>query len=151
MCFGTAPLSQPDAAAACISATPPARFRLLTTTRCSRSGSSTFSVGESSKPVPAAAGVHDGMSAPCGMYMKPMRIGRAASVFANTVAAGTIASSSGKASTAPAPRRKLRLGTANFDMNMALAFVGSWSVRLQADIHGRLKPAATTSGDFTRI
>ena len=30
--LGTAPLSQPDAAAACISATPPARFRLLTTT-----------------------------------------------------------------------------------------------------------------------
>ena len=42
VCFGTAPLNQPDAAAACISATPPARFRLLTTTSESLSGSSSF-------------------------------------------------------------------------------------------------------------
>src|SRR6185436_20228655 len=113
VCFGTAPLSQPDAAAACISATPPARFRLLMTTRCSRSGSSSLSVGDSSKFAPPAAGVHDAMSAPCGMYMKPVRIGRAASVFANPVAAGTIASSSGSASEALTPLRKVRLGIAS--------------------------------------
>jgi len=64
--FGIAPLSHPHAAAACISATPPARFRLLTTTSESRNGSSTLSVGEISKLAPAVAGVQDAMSAPCG-------------------------------------------------------------------------------------
>src|SRR5215475_5134869 len=113
-----APLNHPDDAAACISATPPARLRLLMTTSDSRSGSRTLSVGDSSNPVPAAAGVHEGMSAPCGMYMNPVRIGLAASVFANAVAAGIIASSSGSASEAPMPRRNVRRGIESFEMNI---------------------------------
>jgi hypothetical protein len=52
------------------------------------------------------------------MYMNPVRIGRAASVFANALAAGTIASSNGKASAAPAPRRKVRLGIASLETNI---------------------------------
>ena len=59
-----APLSQPQAAAACISAAPPARFRLLITVSWSLNGSSTCSVGEIAKPRPAVAGVHEAMSAP---------------------------------------------------------------------------------------
>ena len=43
--------------------------------------------------------------------MKPSRGEGFAAVFASAVAAGTIASSSGKASVAPIPRRKVRRGS----------------------------------------
>src|SRR5439155_27192192 len=76
-----------------------------TTSTYSRNGSSGLRIGENSKLAPSCAGVHLSMMAPCGRYTKPRRDAGLAAVFASTVLAGTIASSSGRASDAPAAFR----------------------------------------------
>src|SRR5687768_12958810 len=51
--------------------------------------------------------------------MKPKRLAGAAGVCARAVPAGTIASSNGKATAAPKPRRNVRRASAVFVMNIA--------------------------------
>src|SRR5215467_6156772 len=84
----------------------------------SRYGSSGFRIGENSKPAPSWAGVQRSMIAPCGRYTNPSREVGLAAVFASSVRAGTIASSRGSASAAPAPFRNVRRGRCFLVMNI---------------------------------
>jgi hypothetical protein len=69
-------------------------------------------MGESSsKPFPAR-GVHRPMSQPIGMKTNPRRRTGCAGVRTRGVAAGTIASRSGRERVIPSPRRKRRRGMA---------------------------------------
>ena len=45
----------------------------LTIVSCFLNGANGWRIGDSSKPVPTAAGVQFSMIAPCGRYMNPMR------------------------------------------------------------------------------
>src|ERR1700676_1152385 len=74
----------------------------------SRNDASGWSVGESSKSGPSTLGVHSPFRfmIPLGTSMNCMRIGDAFS----TAKAGVMASSTGKAKTAPVPRKKARRG-----------------------------------------
>jgi hypothetical protein len=47
-----------------------------------------------------------------------------AAVFTVAVSAGTIASSSGRATVAPTPRRNVRRGSDNLEMNMTMILLG---------------------------
>jgi hypothetical protein len=68
------------------------------------------------------------MIAPLGTNTAPKRGGGFAAVFAIAVKAGTIASSSGSASDAPTPRRKVRRGRAILVTNII------WILLLRASI-----------------
>ena len=92
--------------------------RLLKTSRSSLNGESGANVGVSSKPTPSAAGVHCSMTMPFGTYITPNRVIGVAAVFWSAVKGGTIASSSGKASVAPMPRRTVRRGIAFLVISM---------------------------------
>src|SRR5688572_31851784 len=63
------------------------------------------------------------MIEPCGTYTNPNRCFGAAAVWANAEAAGTMPSSSGKATVAPRPRSTVRRGMAFFVVIMTLT---SW-------------------------
>src|ERR1700731_1518025 len=74
----------------------------------SRNDASGWSVGGGSKLVPSGLGVHSPcrFMIPLGTSMNCIRIGDALS----TAKAGVMASSTGKAKTAPVPRKKARRG-----------------------------------------
>src|ERR1700676_2503223 len=72
----------------------------------SRNCASGSRIGGRSKPAPSVAGVHLSIMIPFGTSMNDMRIGRAVSA----AKAGVMASSTGKAKAAPAPRKKVRRG-----------------------------------------
>src|SRR5882724_5038261 len=74
----------------------------------SRKASSGLRVCVISQPVPSVLGVHSlfKLKMPLGTSMNAMRIGR----LASTAKAGVIASSMGRATTAPAPRKNVRRG-----------------------------------------
>src|SRR5580658_8733061 len=72
----------------------------------SRNGASGSRIGVKAKSAPSVAGVHLSIMMPLGTSMKAMRTGRAVAV----AKAGVMASSTGKASAAPVPRRKVRRG-----------------------------------------
>src|SRR5205807_5123927 len=78
------------------------------TTMRSRKASSGLSVCGISQPMPSVLGVHSLFRSkiPFGTSMNAMRIGR----LLSTAKAGVIASSMGNATTAPAPRKKVRRG-----------------------------------------
>src|ERR1700704_308144 len=86
----------------------------------SRNGSSGFRIGENSKPSPTAFGFHASTIAPLGKKTAPKRVPGFAGVFASAVYAGTIASSSGRDTAAPMPRRNVRRAREVFVMNMVL-------------------------------
>ena len=125
--FGCTPLSQTALARAWspepspTSASAGREARPETTTRRSLNGSIAFSVGVNSKSRPTASGVHFPRMAPFGMYTKPRRRTGVASVLARAVAAGIIASSKGRATVAPMPRRKVRRGINFFVMIIAIS------------------------------
>lgn len=83
----------------------------------SRTGASEARIGDSWSSV-SPGGVHRELSQPIGMKTNPSRRTGWAAVFASGVAAGTIASSSGKAMVAPMPRRKVRRGMDFFVMKL---------------------------------
>jgi hypothetical protein len=89
---------------------------------CSRTGASELKIGESSSRL-SPGGVQRVMSHPIGMKTKPSRRTGLAGVFASAVAAGIIASSSGRARVAPIPRRNVRRARAFFVMIMVIS---SW-------------------------
>src|SRR6266404_5759947 len=72
----------------------------------SRNGSSGSRTRVSAKLAPSVAGVHLSIMIPLGTSMKDIRIGR----LASAEKAGVMASSTGSASEAPAPRRNVRRG-----------------------------------------
>src|SRR5438552_1300398 len=71
--------------------------------------------GETAKLAPSVAGTHLSIMIPFGTSTKAMRIGRAVSA----ASAGVMASSNGKAKTAPAPCRKARRGMAFLNITIA--------------------------------
>src|SRR5215467_7380270 len=79
----------------------------LTTFTYGLSGSRGFRIGVNSKSPPSVFGVHLSMIAPCGTYTKARRVPEFVAALASI--AGIIDSRNGKASVAPAPRRKVRL------------------------------------------
>src|SRR5689334_359654 len=87
---------------------PPLFRRPVTTVVNALYGSSGFKICGKSNVVPTASGFHRAITAPCGKYTKPSRGAGAAAVAANAVAAGIIASSSGKPIAMPAPRSTAR-------------------------------------------
>ena len=97
------PLPSPRASA-CPWASP------LSTTMRSRNGSRGRSVGDSSRAV-FAGGVHDSIAMPLGRYTHPSRRTGSAARAPTPARAGVMASSIGRASAAPAPRRNVRLGS----------------------------------------
>jgi hypothetical protein len=95
-----------------------ARVRFEITTIEPRNRSSGFKAGESSKSRSPPAGVQASMMAPLGTKTAPKRGRGRAGVCASAVIAGTIASSSGRATVAPTPRRNVRRGNDRFVTNM---------------------------------
>src|SRR6188508_2244751 len=71
-----------------------------------------------SKSRPVIFGCHSSCSAPWGKYTSPRRGLGAAGVCASTVAAGIMASSSGRARVAPAPFRTARRDRCFLNTNM---------------------------------
>src|ERR1700681_2588579 len=69
-------------------------------------GASGSRIGVKAKPGPSVAGVHLSIMIPFGTSMNAMRTGRAVAA----AKAGVMASSTGKARTAPVPRKKARRG-----------------------------------------
>src|SRR5262245_47993640 len=72
----------------------------------SRNGSSGSRTRVSAKLAPSVGGVHLSIMIPLGTSMKDIRIGR----LSSAASAGVMASSTGSASVAPAPRRNVRRG-----------------------------------------
>ena len=70
------------------------------------------------KPLPTLSGTQYPGDMPWGMKVATNRGFGVAAVCASSVAAGTIASSSGRASVTPVPRRKVRRGMCFFAINM---------------------------------
>src|SRR5580700_3423172 len=81
----------------------------------SRNGASGSRIGVKAKSAPSVAGVHLSIMMPLGTSMKAMRTGRAVAV----AKAGVMASSTGKASAAPVPRRKARRGIDFLEISIA--------------------------------
>ena len=73
-------------------------------------------MGVISNSAPAPRGRKFSIWTPLGTYRKPIRIRGRAGVLASADSAGTMASRSGRASAAPAPRRKVRRGNDRFVM-----------------------------------
>ena len=86
----------------------PVLSRPLSTSKWSRNGSSAFSVGVNSNPVPSVVGVQRSMTMLFGTYTVQNRVTGAAAARASAVEAGSIRSSSGSASVAPTPRSTVR-------------------------------------------
>src|SRR5580698_943982 len=76
--------------------------------RCFWKGFSEVMISGKSKFGPSVLGVHLSMTAPCGKYTNPSLGLGAAAVLASAVAAGIMASSSGRPTLTPKPRRTLR-------------------------------------------
>jgi len=81
---------------------------------------------------PSASGTHQPGAIPCGKKIPAKRLFGAAAVCARAVAAGTIASSSGRATVIPAPRRNVRRGIRLLVMNDMVSWPPS-SLYLQQD------------------
>src|SRR5262245_48304037 len=79
-------------------------------------------MGESCSSFPWPGGVHRSWSVPIGTNTKPSRGTGLAGVAAHAVAAGIIASRSGRPRAAPVLLRNVRLGIAFFVKNIALSF-----------------------------
>ena len=97
---------------------------LISTTRL-RNGSSGLVMYENSKFFPSWSGLQYPGAAPCGCQMPTKRRMGAAAVDRRGVSAGTIDSSSGRASVTPAPRRNVRRCMCFLAMNIVLALVGA--------------------------
>jgi hypothetical protein len=89
----------------------------VNTVAWSLTGASESRIGESSSSVLSLRGVHLDWSQPIGMNTYPRRRTPLAAVLEVAVAAGTIASSSGNASDAPTPLRKVLRGIYFLVMN----------------------------------
>ena len=108
-CFGCVQLSQVAGTMACTAWLSPGWLPSpLMMVSCFWYGLSGSRIGPSSKSVPSFSGVHFSMMAPCGKYMNPSFTSGFAAVLASAVPAGIIASSSGSAIIAPAPRSIVR-------------------------------------------
>src|SRR5580658_3056924 len=92
---------------------------LVSTVTLFLNGSRGASVGENENSVPEPTGVHLEGFTPFGMYRK-LSLGTALVVAAK---AGVIASSIGKASVAPAARRKLRRSSDIFFRNIVTLLI----------------------------
>ncbi len=90
----------------------------LSTSSCSRNGSSGFSVGVNSNPTPSVVGVHRSMTMPFGTYTVQNRVTGAAAARASAAEAGSIRSSSGSARVAPTLRSTVRREIASLGMIM---------------------------------
>ena len=88
----------------------------MKTIRRSLSGSSGLRIGDNSSSSGEPGGVQREWSQPIGMNTKFSRGTGLAGVLSQAVAAGTMASSSGRASDACMPRRNVRRGRAFFVM-----------------------------------
>src|SRR5712672_3443498 len=97
----------------------------------SRNCASGSRTGDSCKS-PSAAGVHLSIMIPFGTSTNAMRIGRALSA----ASAGVIASSTGSASAAPAPRRNVRRGLDFLVISMANSPHLKWGAFYDAEDHG---------------
>src|SRR5688572_29333219 len=72
------------------------------------------------------SGPHSSMMAPCGKYTNAIRGAAFAAVNASSVRAGIMASSSGRATVAPMPRRKVRRSRCFFVRNIGRSFGAGW-------------------------
>ena len=123
---GSTPVRKAPAGLACDPGFPvrelaPVLSSPLTTRSCRRWASSGFNVGVNSKALPSVAGVQSFMMIPFGTYTAQKRDTRRAGVFDSAVRAGTMPSSSGSASAAPAPRSTVRRGMAFLVIIMILS------------------------------
>ena len=84
--------------------------RPLITNRRSLNAAKGSRIGDSSKPLPEAAGVHFSMMIPLGTVKNERRVARPDPVCAAEAKAGNMASSTGNASAVPAPRKNVRRG-----------------------------------------
>src|SRR5258705_12160758 len=98
----------------------------------SRNGASGSRIGDNCR-APPAAGVHLSIMIPFGTSMNAIRIGRALSA----ASAGVIASSTGSASAAPAPRKNVRRGMDFLVITMADSPHLKWRAFYDAENHGR--------------
>src|SRR5258705_7596112 len=99
-----------------------------------------------SQPVPSVLGVHSlfKLKMPLGTSRNAMRIGR----LASTARAGVIASSMGKAITAPAPRKNVRRGMDFLKITIFCSPHLERSAVYDAKNNGR--PLLVVRGSFTR-
>src|SRR5687767_1266428 len=88
----------------------------------SLTGASDSRIGDNSANVFSDRGDHLVWSQPIGMNTKPRRFTGLAAVFSNAVAAGIIASRSGRAIVAPTVFRNVRRGSAFLVIIMVLTF-----------------------------
>src|SRR6266566_1709383 len=112
----------------------------------SRKASSGLRVWGISQPVPSVLGVHSlfKLKMPFGTSMNAMRIGR----LVSTAKAGVIASSIGKATTAPAPRKNVRRG---MDFLKITIFCSPHLERSAVDdAKNNGRPLLVICGSFTR-
>jgi hypothetical protein len=98
---------------------------------------------ENSKSAPSVTGLQYPGAAPCGCHTPTKRRTGLAAVWRNGVAAGTIDSSSGRATIAPAPRRNVRRGMCFFVINIA-NLPGSYSVEAVLIWNGALRTTPST-------
>src|SRR6516162_2458373 len=108
--------------------------RPLRITVCFRNGASGSKIGGIVKPLPTLSGTQYPGDIPWGTKHATNRVFGVAAVCARSVPAGTIASSSGKASVTPAPRRKVRRGMCFFTISMASLFGCSTTGALLRDV-----------------
>src|SRR5215813_13019500 len=99
--------------------------RPLRITVCFRNGASGSKIAGSVKPLPTLSGTQYPGDIPWGTKQATNRGFGVAAVCARSVPAGTIASSSGKASVTPAPRKNVRRERCFFTINMDSLF--RWS------------------------
>src|SRR5580700_294473 len=111
----------------------------------SRNGASGSRIGVKAKSAPSVAGVHLSIMMPLGTSMKAMRTGRAVAV----AKAGVMASSTGRASTAPVPRRKARRGIDFLEIT-TIAYPPHLKWRAVDDAENDRRPALVIGGCLTR-
>ena len=97
---------------------------LLSTVTCFITGASGLSVGDSAVSAPPRGGVQLVMCEPIGTYTNPSRRTGLAAVSDWAVSDGIIASSRGRATVAPMPRKNVRRASAFFVMIMMLSCSG---------------------------
>ena len=114
--FGAAPVSHVPVLTACVPADGRSMFE--TTVTASRNDSSGLRIGLNSKLAPVVVGVQWLGRSPIGTKMAPNRRVGVPAVLTVGVSAGTIASSSGRASVAPIPRSIVLRDNAFFVTNI---------------------------------